>query len=62
MAMPLALAWERQRRWERDRRGSAGLRTRAQGDERGRQLEEGGVGRSAEGQEAQGGQELGAWC
>ena len=51
-AMPLALAWEKPRRWERDRRGSAGLRTRTQGDEGGRQVE-GGVGRPAEAKEGQ---------
>ena len=52
MAMPLALAWEKPRRWERGRRGSAGLRIRTQGDE-GRRKVKGEVGRPAEAKEAQ---------
>ena len=53
MAMPLALAWEKPRRWERDRRGSAGLRTWTQGDEGGRLVWRGGGRHPSEGQEGQ---------
>ena len=61
MAMPLALAWEKPRRWERDRMGSAGLRTWTQGDEGGRLVWRGGVAIHRRGRKGRRNGELAEW-